>query len=77
MGIKDLRTPVTTKPKNQTAGRRVVVYMDAKGKTYDAIVLGAGTSSGLKLKLAHPHATILDNVAKATNEGSVSCYRAR
>jgi hypothetical protein len=77
MPLLDHRTIATTlKGKLRTSGRRTVSYTDAAGVAQDALVLGQGTSSGLKLKLTHTK-QILDNVPKATAVGSVSCYRAR
>lgn len=76
MPFKDIRTPVATKPKMRTAGKRVVSYVDSKGRSTNCVVLGAGTSSGLKL--LDPHKNLVrDNVAVATGMGSVNCYRAR
>lgn len=76
MPIKDLRAATAAKPKNSTAGRRVVSYVDAKGRSRNATVLGIGTSSGLKLQLIET-GVIKDNVAAAASMGSVNCYRAR
>lgn len=70
----DMRTATTNRRK--FVGQRVVTYIDSKGRSRNATVLGAGTTSGLKIKVGST-GQILDNVVKGTAEGSVNCYRAR
>jgi hypothetical protein len=72
----DLRARLVAHLEFLTAGKRAVTYIDAKGRSRAATVTGQGTSSGVKLRVAHPK-TDLDNVAVCSTEGSVSCYRAR
>jgi len=64
--------------KNPTAGRMRVSYRDAKGGSFDAVVLGQGSSSGLKLKILglNPSRTI-DNVAAATTMKQTNVYFSR
>jgi hypothetical protein len=62
-----------------------VKYRDAQGKSHNAIVLGQGTASGLKLRL--PHVTtggalggssqIIDNVPAATGQKDTNAYFAQ
>jgi hypothetical protein len=82
--LRDLRTKATTnKGKFKTAGRLVVSYRNAAGKTFDAVVVSEGTSSGLKLVLRSPAAAftagarVIDNVPVATGVKSLSAYTAR
>lgn len=58
----------------RTSGALVVAYRDAKGRFFNARVLGAGTSSGLKLKYGN---TIVDNVPVMTTVKSVGAYHGR
>lgn len=76
MPTKDLRTAATTKPQS-AAGSRTVVYRDTKGRSFDAVVVGAGSSSGLKIKLTSDNGRIIDNVAKATGLKQTNVYHAR
>jgi hypothetical protein len=56
-------------------GRRTVHYRDAKGQTWEALVVGPGTASGLKLQLtSHPRRGIIDNVANATARTDTGKY---
>ena len=64
------------KGKNKTAGRQTVTYIDAKGRSRDALVLSAGTASGLKLAVGSTNA-VIDNVPKGTSASSTGCYFAR
>ena len=59
-----------------TGGLRTVVYINSKRESFNAIVLGQGTTSGLKLRVPSLHTTI-DNVAVATTRTSVNCYISR
>lgn len=84
MPLQDLRTKATAQNgKMETAGRMNVIYRNAAGKSFAAVVTGPGTSSGLKLTLRNPAAsttpgaTVLDNVPVATTPKSVSAYFAR
>ena len=79
MAIKDVRTKATAlKGKHKTSGRMRVVYVDAKGRTREAKVLGQGTASGLKLQLMMGiKRTIIDNVPKATAANSTQAYISR
>jgi hypothetical protein len=81
MPLYDTRTIDTTrKGKLPTAGRRMVSYRDALGRTRDAVVLSQGTGSGLKLRLANQGAAggrIIDNVPKAATKVSTGAYFAR
>lgn len=84
MPLQDLRTKATAQNgKMKTAGRMRVSYRDASGQTMDAVVVGPGTSSGLKLVLRVPASAftagnqILDNVPVATTVKSLSAYTAR
>lgn len=79
MAVKNLRTPATTKPQNGTAGNRVVQFIDAKNRSHNAIVLAAGSASGLKLYMSHysPGNQVIDNVPAMVAATDVSCYVAR
>lgn len=82
MPTRDERTRATTRAgKNQTAGRQNVSYRDVNGKSQDASVLGPGTGSGLKLRLASRNgngtAEIVDNVAAATSAKQTNVYFSR
>lgn len=64
-----------------TAGRRTVVYRNGNGKTSEAVVEGAGSSSGLKLRLVNRRGAgnrstiqIVDNVPKATGMRQTGVY---
>ena len=62
-----------------TAGRRSVVYRATSGKTFEAKVIGPGSSSGLKLELVSLFtrsraARTVDNVPKATTMKSTNAY---
>jgi hypothetical protein len=84
MPHKDDRTKAGTRAgKHVTAGRMRVSYRNAAGKTFDALVVGQGTSSGLKLVIRNaaaaftPGATVIDNVPSATTLKTNSAYLAR
>ena len=79
MAIKDARTKATaTKGKFRSAGRMRVVYVDAKGRTREAKVLGPGTTWGLKLQImSGAKRSIIDNVPKATAANSTQAYISR
>jgi hypothetical protein len=64
--------------KGKDQGYRTVRYRNAKGSTQNGTVLGAGTSSGLKLKVGFgPAKIIVDNVPLATSEKQTSAYMSR
>jgi hypothetical protein len=84
MPIQNLRTKALAQNgKMKTAGRMTVSYRNAAGKTFDALVVGGGTASGLKLVIRNPASattpgsTVLDNVPVATTVKSLSSYTAR
>lgn len=84
MPLQDLRTKAGTRAgKMNTAGRMRVMYRNAAGKTQDAVVVGQGSSSGLKLVIRVPANGItggnqvLDNVPAATAVKTLSAYTAR
>lgn len=79
MPLKDARTKATaTKGKLKSAGHMRVVYVDAKGRTREAKVLGPGTASGLKLQImSGAKRSIIDNVPKATAVNSTQAYITR
>jgi hypothetical protein len=60
------------------SGRREVVYRDANGKTWSAIVIGPGSASGVRLEVhglrrgGQTH--ILDNVPAATTMKDTGAY---
>jgi len=74
MAYQDGRTRAGV-DKGRAAGKRNVVYVDAKGCTRNAIVLGQGTSSGLKLRLTSHENKVVDNVPAMTNFTTTGCYR--
>ena len=75
MPMKDRRAKATVgKGKHRSSGKMRVTYIDAKGRTREALVLGAGTTSGLKLQITSGKRRIIDNVAKATAMNSVNAY---
>lgn len=49
-----------------TSGWRTVVYRDANGNSWDAVIVGPGSGSGYKIRLTSDANRIVDNVAKAT-----------
>lgn len=60
-------------------GRRSVVYRDASGATMDAVVVAAGSVSGLKLqvgslRVAGVALSVKDNVALATTRTDTNVY---
>jgi len=89
MPLQDLRTKATAQGgKMKTAGRMRVSYRDASGNTQDAVVVGPGTSSGLKIVIRVPSTVgtlaaplsgnqVLDNVPAATTVKQLSAYTAR
>ena len=77
MPLLDQRGKATArKGKMQTAGRMTVVYVDAKGRSRDALVLSEGTASGLKLAVGSTN-QVIDNVPKGASAASTSCYFSR
>jgi hypothetical protein len=86
MPLQDLRTKATAQNgKMKTAGRMRVMYRNAAGKTQDAVVVGPGTGSGLKIVIRVPATVaagasgnqVLDNVPAATTVKQLSAYTAR
>lgn len=75
MPCKDERSAATA-TKLKTAGKKNVHYIDSKGRSRNAIIVGQGTSSGLKIRVPSLRLTI-DNVPAASAPGSVSCYFSR
>jgi hypothetical protein len=80
----DQRTKAGLKAgKHMTAGRMNVTYRNSVGKSFQALVVGQGTSSGLKLVIRNsasantPGNTIIDNVPMATTPKSLSAYISR
>lgn len=59
-----------------TSGRMTVSYRDVKGRSRDAVVRDAGSSSGLKLQLVDT-GQIIDNVALATGLKQTNVYHYR
>jgi hypothetical protein len=77
MPHEDKRT-ISTADKGKTgAGLRTVTYRDAKGMKKDAVVLGQGTASGLKLRLTSDQNRVVDNVALMTVRTQTNVYIAR
>lgn len=61
-----------------TQGKTRVKYIDARGKSFDAIVIAAGTSSGKKIQFYNgPSRTIVDNVALKTSVKQTGVYSSR
>jgi len=78
MPLSDIRSTVSSKgAKHSTSGRRTVIYRDGAGRTRLALVMGVGTTSGLKLAIGSESGRIVDNVAKATTSKSTNAYIAR
>jgi len=78
MPLYDTRTIDTTrKGKRATAGRRSVLYRDAKGNTKAARVLSEGTNSGLKLSIGSNNCAVVDDVAAATTRTQTNVYYSR
>lgn len=79
MPTKDDRTKASGKSgKHSTSGRMRVSYRDARGTTMDALVLGAGSVSGVKIKIMNGNPSrIIDNVAAATGLKQTNVYFSR
>lgn len=79
MPSKDERTrTVARSGKHPTSGRINVIYVNGKRGTQRAVVLGPGSTSGLKLRVGQGLARrIVDNVPAATSRTSVNCYVSR
>jgi len=77
MPHEDKRTASTTDKGKTNSGYRNVIYRDAKGLTKDAVVLGAGSVSGLKLRINSNQGAVIDNVALATSRTQTGVYFAR
>lgn len=73
MGQKDKRSQVLASGAKDAAGRMNVRYRAANGHSFDATVVSAGSSSGLKLRLGS-NSRILDNIAAATSMHDVNVY---
>lgn len=60
----------TTTAARQAIRRSAIVYEDARGKTFTGTVTAAGSSSGVKIKLAGggrgAGSSVVDNVGNAT-----------
>jgi hypothetical protein len=78
MPLKDDRAAVLVGAKDASTGRRTVQYRSTNGRTYSAMVLAAGTASGLKLSVGSGSGKrIIDNVAKATGLKQTNVYWSR
>ena len=79
MPSKDERTRATVRNgKHATSGRMNVIFVNGKRGTQRAVVMGPGTTSGLKLRVGQGLARrIVDNVPKQTATNSVNCYISR
>lgn len=61
-----------------TSGKYMVQYRDVDGNTHNAVVVDAGSSSGLKLDLPDYQPTrVVDNVAAATTLKQTNVYFSR
>lgn len=59
--------PATIKTTARSSGRQTVRYRDAKGKTFDAVVVGgSGTSLDLHIRAGAGTTRRLTSIAKAT-----------
>lgn len=82
MPSRDERTRAGVRAgKNPTAGRMTVSYRDVSGKSKNALVLGPGGVSGLKLRIGSRmgdgQSEIVDNVAAATALKQTNVYFSR
>jgi hypothetical protein len=80
MPVLDIRTVNSTrKGRRTTGGHYTVIYRKPTGLTVSAVVLGAGTSSGLKLQVSGRGAgnNVIDNVAVATTRAQTGVYFTR
>lgn len=73
MGQKDKRSQVIASGAKDASGRMNVRYRAANGHSYDATVIAAGSSSGLKIRLGS-NSRILDNIAAATTMHDTNVY---
>ena len=71
---KDVRTKSIADKGKTDSGLRNVTYRDLKGQTWNAIVLGGGTASGIKIRLTSQDNRVIDNVAKATTPAQTNVY---
>lgn len=80
---KTTQVPATGATHPQTnisrgSGRREVAYRDARGKTFSAVVIAPGSSSGLMLEIhafrRGGQSHIIDNVPLATTMKSTGAY---
>lgn len=77
MALVDKNIPAALrKGKNATSGRMAVRYIDSNRRSRMAIVLGPGTTSGLKLAV-EPGGRIVDNVPLSTTRTSTNSYEVR
>lgn len=75
MANKDRNVQAATyKGRLRTSGRLNVTYRNGAGRTRTALVLGAGSTSGLKLQVGDQ---IIDNVALATSRTQTNVYHSR
>jgi len=60
--------------KGNKAGLRNCTYRDVDGNTWNAVVLGGGSASGLKLRITSDKNRVVDNVPKATGLKQTNVY---
>ncbi len=77
LGVDDVNRPSAVgKKSSRGSGRRTVIYRDAAGRTWSALVVAKGSSSGLKLKIESAgNVRVIDNVALATTFAQTNRYR--
>src|SRR4051794_37016172 len=75
MPKRDIRTASSTQKGKRGGGNVVVTYRNSRGARVNATVLGAGTASGLKLRVRSGGDTrIIDNVAAASGNKQTNVY---
>lgn len=75
MPKQDLRAKaIAMAAQYRTSGALTVKYRDARGRFFNARVISAGTSSGLKIKYG---ITVVDNVPVMTTMKSINAYHGR
>lgn len=78
MAVRDITTLVTNtrvKGRRATSGKYTVAYIDAKGRSLSATVLGAGTASGLKLSVkSYGTSKVVDNISAMVNANDTGVY---
>lgn len=71
MSAQDIRAiAIARKGRMGTSGKMVVMYREASGAKLDAVVLGGGSVSGIKIQLMNTQ-IIVDNVQKITGLADV------